>query len=207
MWTGDYNQNDYDKYSVQGYRFMRHPLTEKIQYLNLLYPGRVMEPNYHYSGDNILNEKYKEMPDFKARVKDQFLKSKENELKMSMHLKGKHPIHRSPPVQPEEVIEDSSLDLLKTEPFKFSNSSTENNPNYSCYVGKPSKSINFSQFPTAEDQTEKKCEKRCDEGRENFSFTGNPVCYSPKYNKVYWAGIIICVLFLLFIILCMKKKK
>ncbi|HSA76219.1 MAG TPA: hypothetical protein VLE02_01620 [Nitrosarchaeum sp.] len=193
---------DTEKYSVGGYRFMRFPLNEEIQHLNFLYPGRFMDPNYHYSGDNIPHDHHDKLMHMKFQIKSQFLKSKENELKMSQYLKGKHSIHRTPAVQPEEVIEDASLNGLRGD-NRIQHGKENYSTDKSCFVHKPAEDVN--DYVECKGTEQKKCSVRCDSAKECFSFSGNPVCCSPKYNKFYWICIVICVLILMFLILCTKK--
>ncbi len=110
------------------YRYMAYPLQQ--QPLQLLYPGRYMTPDMHFTRDNIKNSD----PEGLARTKfqDKALQQAsdiESEA-LSRLLGGKGKILRHPAVMPESVIEDPSLanviidDIpnpnLRLEPNQFS---------------------------------------------------------------------------------------
>ncbi len=120
----------YQSYKKNGgsYRNMRYPLQQ--QPLQLLYPGRLYVPEYHFTRDNIPNED----PEGLARTKYQGkafqdAASIESEA-MSRELGGKGKVLRHPAVMPEASIEDPLLSgvtidsvpnpNLKYEPNQFS---------------------------------------------------------------------------------------
>lgn len=175
------------KYSVGGYRFMRYPENEEIFQTNTLYPGKYMESNYSYTGDNILNEDSDFLLKNRRSTEYEFLKSKEIETKMSMYLKGKHPIIRHPPVQPEEVIEDTAL------------------KDCGCNPSDPDKHIEgFSSMKYDKNLGTINVKKSKECPKEYFSYATNPIGYSPKYNLSYWVCIILCVIILILVILYLR---
>lgn len=78
----------------------------KKQQLQLLYPGRYMEPNFHYTRDNIPNEHPERLKYYKN--KDYALQklSKEDMNTMERHLGGYDKVISDPSVAPESVIEN-----------------------------------------------------------------------------------------------------
>lgn len=91
----------------QSYRFMGYPLQQ--QKLQLLYPGRLMERNWDFTGDNIPNED----PEGLERTRNQnsaLAKAAKMEMEaMERHLGGKHKVVNHPAVEPEAMIEDPAL--------------------------------------------------------------------------------------------------
>jgi len=92
------------------YRYMAHPLPK--QPLQTLYPGRFMEQNYHYTGDNIPNE------DFIGALQTQQMsaalsKAADYEREaLERHLGGRPKMAVHPPVEPEATLEDPDLRSL-----------------------------------------------------------------------------------------------
>lgn len=92
------------------YRYMAYPLQQ--QPLQTLYPGRFMEPDYHYTGDNIPNE------DLPGAIKTQqttaaLAKAAEMQLEaFERHLGGRPKTVSHPAVEPEVTIEDPQLRSL-----------------------------------------------------------------------------------------------
>ena len=89
------------------YRYMDYPLQQ--QPLQLLYPGRYMTPEMHFTRDNIPNEN----PEGLAHTKyvDKALRDAadiETEA-LSRHLGGHGKVLRHPAVMPEASIEDPTL--------------------------------------------------------------------------------------------------
>ena len=89
------------------YRYMKYPLQQ--QPLQLLYPGRYMTSDMHFTRDNVKNED----PEGLARTKfqDKALQQAsdiESEA-LSRHLGGHGKVLRHPSVMPEASIEDPTL--------------------------------------------------------------------------------------------------
>ena len=93
--------------SGPGYRFMGYP--PQRQPLQLLYPGRMMEQWYHFTGDNIPNED----PDGAFATQEQLgalSKAADMETEaMAKYLGGKEKVLRHPAVAPEAILEDPAL--------------------------------------------------------------------------------------------------
>ena len=89
------------------YRFMKYPLP--IQKLHTIYPGRLMQRDWHYTGDNIPNEHPMEL--LRAREHQDALDiAAEMETEaIERHLGGKDKVIRHPAVEPEAPIEDPTL--------------------------------------------------------------------------------------------------
>lgn len=103
---------DKPQYQVMGnsgdaFRYMSYPFQR--QQLQLLYPGRPMEQNYHYSGDNIPN------PDpVGLRITKEVDNTLEDVSRMenealARRYGGIHNIINYPAVEPEAIIEDPRL--------------------------------------------------------------------------------------------------
>jgi len=92
---------------VAAYRYMAYPLPK--QPLQTLYPGRLMQADWHYSGDNIPNENVVGLEETrKTGVAFSRAAEMENEA-LARHLGGKYKIVRHPAVEPEATIEDPGL--------------------------------------------------------------------------------------------------
>lgn len=95
------------------YRFMGYP--PQRQPLQLLYPGRLMENWYHYTGSNIPNSDMdgamitREQTSALSKAADMELEA------MNKHLGGKHKVLRHPAVEPEALLEDPALRGLNLE--------------------------------------------------------------------------------------------
>jgi hypothetical protein len=112
------------------YQLMSNPT--KRQPLHLLYPGRYMEDNYHYTGNNIPNEN----PRGLYRTKEindnlQMIASSETEA-ISRRLGGKYPIISHPAVDPSSIVEDPRLVGLNME----GNSGLDPNYQYTTNPGR-----------------------------------------------------------------------
>ena len=92
------------------YRYMSHPF--KKQPLHLLYPGRYMSNQYHFTGDNIPNED----PEGLDRTRDDIAilakASRMEQEAFARHLGGKDPVVYHPAVEPEATIEDPDLKYM-----------------------------------------------------------------------------------------------
>ena len=94
----------------QSYRYMAFPFQK--QPLHLLYPGRVMEQEYHYTGENIPNEDPVGLEKTRAQTAALARAAKMEREALSRHLGGKDKIARHPAVEPEAVREDPDLARL-----------------------------------------------------------------------------------------------
>ena len=110
------------------YRNMRYPLQQ--QPLQLLYPGRLYVPEYHFTRDNIPNSNPLGLERTKYQYKAYTDAARIESEAMSRELGGKGKLLRHPAVMPEASIEDPSLagvtidsvpnPNLKYEPNQFS---------------------------------------------------------------------------------------
>nr|QBK86216.1 MAG: hypothetical protein LCMAC102_00100 [Marseillevirus LCMAC102] len=92
------------------YRYTKYPFRK--QHLQLLYPGRLLTQEYHYTGENIPNENPEGL--LKTKTHDAALAkaaSMEQEA-LARHLGGKDKVVRHPAVEPEAVLEDPKLTSL-----------------------------------------------------------------------------------------------
>lgn len=117
------------------YRPMNLPF--RPQQLQELYPGRLMNPLYSYTGDNIPPED----PDCVAQthlLSDMNIDMANKELNaMEYILGGRDKIIPNPPVEPEATIEDPSLKGVNIgTPVAIDMGSTTN-PNASIFGGVP----------------------------------------------------------------------
>ncbi len=94
----------------QSYRYMAYPFQK--QPLHLLYPGRIMEQEYHYTGENIPNEDPFGLEKTQAQTVALARAAKMEREALARHLGGKDKIARHPAVEPEAVIEDPDLARL-----------------------------------------------------------------------------------------------
>lgn len=89
------------------YRLMSHP--PQPQSLQLLYPGRLMEPSYHASGYGIPNYD----PEGLERTRQTYLANataaRNKELELKHYLGGDGRLLAHPFVEPEVMIEDPIL--------------------------------------------------------------------------------------------------
>lgn len=93
--------------NASSYRFMRYPLPKGI--LQELYPGRLIDPNWHFTGDNIPVQY-----GFQVTRNNLALLSKDAALtqeSMNRQLGGINPIFDHASVEPENAVEvvDSSI--------------------------------------------------------------------------------------------------
>jgi len=96
-----------NKAGSSSYRYMAYPLQQ--QPLQLLYPGRIYLPEYHFTRDNIPNEDPEGLALTKYRDKAfQDAANIESEA-LSRHLGGIGKVLRHPATPPEASIEDPSL--------------------------------------------------------------------------------------------------
>jgi len=91
----------------QSYRYMAYPFQK--QPLQLLYPGRVMQQDYHYTGENIPNEDPEGLDRTRHQTAALAYAAKMEREALSKHLGGKDKIARHPAVEPEAIIEDPQL--------------------------------------------------------------------------------------------------
>ena len=86
------------------YRFMKYPMQK--QKLQLLYPGRFMNSDYHYNGDNILNKYPEGAISTKMKIAELARIASRDEEAISRHLGGKSPIYDHTSIEPEQPVED-----------------------------------------------------------------------------------------------------
>jgi hypothetical protein len=91
----------------QSYRYMEYPFQK--QPLQLLYPGRFMEPYYHYTGENIPNEDPIGLALTQSQNASLSRAAVMKQEAISRYLGGTNKIVRHPVVEPEAVIEDPQL--------------------------------------------------------------------------------------------------
>ena len=91
----------------QSYRYMDYPFQK--QPLQLLYPGRVMQRDWHYTGENIPNEDPIGLAKTQYQTAALAYAAKMEQEALARHLGGRDKIVRHPAVEPEAVIEDPSL--------------------------------------------------------------------------------------------------
>jgi len=88
----------------QSYRFMAYPMQK--QKLQLLYPGRPMQSDYHYNGDNIPNEDPRGAYDTKMEIAYLAGIASDTSEAITRHLGGKHPVFDHTSIEPEQPVED-----------------------------------------------------------------------------------------------------
>jgi hypothetical protein len=87
------------------------------QHLQLLYPGRILTNQYHYTGDNIPNEDMEGLQNTRDDLAALGLASRMEMEAIERHLGGKDKIIPHPAVEPEAPNEDpalTSLNILDT---------------------------------------------------------------------------------------------
>ena len=89
------------------YHYSAYPLPP--QELQLLYPGRLMSNQWHYTGDNIPNEDPQGLAYTKSHSSALERAAAIEEEALARHLGGKNKVARHPAVEPEAVIEDPDL--------------------------------------------------------------------------------------------------
>jgi len=89
------------------YRYLKFPLPK--QQLQLLYPGRLMSNQWHYTGENIPNEDPTGLAETQSHMSALQRAAAIEEEALERHLGGKHKIARHPFVTPESSIEDPDL--------------------------------------------------------------------------------------------------
>jgi len=87
------------------YRFMKYP--PKKYKLQLLYPGRYMEPDFHWDGFNIPLEEPKKLEKTRENIKNDTSLSRRNLEYVNRYLGGKDKIVNHSAVAPEEIIENA----------------------------------------------------------------------------------------------------
>lgn len=88
----------------QSYRYMSYPFQK--QPLHLLYPGRVMQQDWHYTGENIPNEDPDGLKKTRFGITALDRAAKMEQEALARHLGGKYKIVNHPAVEPEAIIED-----------------------------------------------------------------------------------------------------
>lgn len=97
------------------YRFMRYP--PKKYKLQLLYPGRYMEPDFHWDGSNIPLEEPKCLEQTRENIRKDTELSRRNLEYVNKYLGGKDKIINHSAVAPEEIIENADSVGFDTNTF------------------------------------------------------------------------------------------
>lgn len=92
------------------YRYTKYPFRK--QHLQLLYPGRLLTQNYHYTGENIPNEDPEGLLETKTHDAALAKAASMEQEALARHLGGKDKVVRHPAVEPEAVLEDPRLTSL-----------------------------------------------------------------------------------------------
>jgi len=99
--------------STQKYRLMQCPFQK--QPLQLLYPGRLMMPDYNFEGTNIPNEDMEGL-EITRKMSRSLRVAYDMELEaLSRHLGGKDKIYPFPAVDPGAIIDDPRLASISLE--------------------------------------------------------------------------------------------
>lgn len=130
----------------QSYRYTSYPFLK--QPLQLLYPGRYMRRDYHYSGDNILHEDPIGLDITKSKDAALSRAYQRQEEALERHLGGKDKVVPHPAVEPEATIEDPALKDIGINPPNGPNPNLEN-------VGIPG----YDDLPIANQEDEQTVEK------------------------------------------------
>lgn len=112
--------------STQKYNLLQcEPIKQPLQ---LLYPGRILEPDYHYTGDNIPNEDMTGLERTRKISRSLAVAYNMEKEALSRHLGGKSKIVPHPAVEPEAIINDPRLGSINLE---FGNEDSSSIENYS----------------------------------------------------------------------------
>lgn len=112
--------------NAQSYRYMSYPFPK--QELQLLYPGRLMNNQYHYTGENIPNENPEGLERTKYVGAALAKAAKMEGEALARHLGGKDKVVPHPAVEPEAIIEDPNLAGLSIHDLGGLNPNLDNVP-------------------------------------------------------------------------------
>lgn len=132
------------------YRFMKYP--PKKYKLQLLYPGRYMESDYHWDGSNIPVEEPICLKETRQNMKDNTSLSRRNLEFVNRYLGGKDKIINHSAVAPEEIIENADSVGFDTNSFGLNQDLEKVDPKV---IEPYSKIENFHKDQVSENKVEK----------------------------------------------------
>lgn len=115
------------KSDIPSYRYMKYP--PKKYKLQLLYPGKYMESDYHWDGSNIPLEQPRCLHKTRENIKENSSLSRRNMEFVNRYLGGKDKIINHSAVAPEEIIENVDSVGFDTNGFGLNQSLENVDPN------------------------------------------------------------------------------